>query len=335
MKLLITELSGKGRELGMKFASLFPKHSKETFNEFYEALKDESTFKYVTSMCSRLEKIYPDYYAEICGRAEVFGISREAFILGICCQTFSPVKLSKHESCSDILAIGDRGALAGHNEDLAEDLNELALIKYTNEDGSWFCDMSTCNCPQGTTFGWNSHGITYSVNAIATDDNDPLGVPEWFILRDIISCSSVEEIYSRVENQRCTGAFSLNITDSFGGAYNIEHCFTETSIKRVSDFYCHTNHLIHPDISYRNRELSPSTALRLNICEKLMAEQDPKSADDIEAILLRNKGKEDYVRRIIGTEKYPTCATYIVDRAQNSVKIISHYDGNTYKFSIS
>lgn len=93
--------------------------------------------------------------------------------------------------------------MAGHNEDLAEDLNELALIKYTNEDGNLVLRYVHLQLPSGTTFGWNSHGITYSVNAIATDDNDPLGVPEWFILRDIISCSSVEEIYSRVENQRC------------------------------------------------------------------------------------------------------------------------------------
>lgn len=344
-KLIRTELSGNGYDLGVEFAKLFPNHNKNIFAEFSDVLgSSPEALKRINILKEKLQKFYPLYYNEMCGRADGFGVDIDAFIMNISCQTFSSQSFyssrfaaAEKESCSDIIVKTPKGIIAGHNEDLGDDLNQLALIKYVNGDGSWFYDMSSCNCPQGTTFGWNSHGLSYSVNSIATDDINATGIPVWFLLRDIVNCSNLEEVTQKIGKNDCASALNLNVCDIKNNkAYNIERCFDKVDVLEVTDRYVHTNHLIHAGIEYRNKENSFSTTERFELCTKLLSQLDTNfcSADDLLKILQRNNGENDFVQRLIGAEKYPTVATFLIDAVQKEIKIYSYYDNSCYQYNI-
>ncbi len=330
--LQIANINGKGYELGIQFSQLFTNTIKNDFTYFKELLKDENIRKNLEKVKEKLKIKYPDYLAETYGRADGFNINRDEYLLNICFETYSP-----RESCTDIaIKIDDTHIVSGHNEDLSENLDEIALVKYNTNDG-YFYEFSTYNCPQGTTFGWNNKGIVYSVNTVRIKENNETGIPVWFILRDIVQCGSIEEVIEKINVKDCASAFSLNIIDSNKNkAYSIEKILDKFDILEIKEKYIHTNHIIHPNMNDNICLKTDSTLTRLDIGNKLLDKVNVKEASikDVKNILQFNKSKNEYIYRKIGEDEYPTVATFLFNSKMKEIQIYSYYDGEFLKLNM-
>lgn len=330
--LQIANINGEGYELGIQFSKLFTNTIRSDFTYFKELLKDENIKKNLEKVKEKLGIKYPDYLAETYGRADGFNINRDEYLLNICFETYS-----SRESCTDItIKIDDTHIVSGHNEDLSENLDEIALVKYNNEDG-YFYEFSTYNCPQGTTFGWNNKGIVYSVNTVSIKENNETGIPVWFILRDIVQCGSIEEVIERVNIKDCASSFSLNIIDSNKNkAYSIEKILDKCDIIEIKEKYIHTNHIIHPNMNDNICLKTESTLTRLDIGNKLLDEVNVEEASikDVKNILQFNKDKNKYIYRKIEEDEYPTVATFLFDSKTKEIQIYSYYDGKFLKLNM-
>lgn len=330
--LQVANINGKGYELGIEFSRLFTNTIRNDFTYFNELLKDENVRRNLEKVKEKLEIKYPDYLKETYGRADGFKINRDEYLLNICFETYS-----SRESCTDIvIKIDDTHIVSGHNEDLSENLDEIALVKYNNNDG-YFYEFSTYNCPQGTTFGWNNKGIVYSVNTVRIKENNETGIPVWFILRDIVQCGSIEEVIEKINVKDCASAFSLNIIDSNKNkAYSIEKVLDKLDILEIKEKYIHTNHIIHPNMNDNICLKTDSTLNRLDIGNKLLDNVNVKEASikDVKNILQFNKGKNKYIYRKIEEDQYPTVATFLFDSKTKELRIYSYYDGKYIELNI-
>ena len=315
----------EGYELGLEFAGLF----KENIKDFKKAevyLCDQEKFKIVKN---NINKVYPEYLEEMYGRADGLGINRDDFLIEMCFSGFT-----SKEACTDIVVkVSDNEIVSGHNEDLSETIEEAALIKYKKDEMFYF-DFSTWNCPQGTTFGWNSNGIVISVNTIHTFEYHQQGVPAWFILRDIVFSRSIEEIEKKIEKVYCTTGFSLNVVDkNLYKAYSIEKIYDNLDIIEITDKYVHTNHIIHPKTKYSSKLLGCTTIRWTQANRKL---QDLKNKQctmkEIKDILQFYHDPSQYIYRPIKKdEDCCTIATFVFNSKTNEISIYSYYDKSLIK----
>lgn len=330
--LLIANIEGKGYELGIEFSKLFTNTINNDFEYFRDLLKDEDIRRKLEIVKRKLENKYPEYLEETYGRADGLKINRDEYLLNICFEIYA-----SREACTDvIIKVDDTHIISGHNEDLAENLNEVALVKYNCNNG-YFYELSSYNCPQGTTFGWNDKGIVYSVNSIELKENNEIGIPVWFILRDIVQCGSIEEIIKRIDVTDCASAFSLNIIDSNKHkAYSIEKVLDKLDVIEVDEKYVHTNHIIHPNIDESKCLKDSSTLTRLKVGSKLLDNLDIKNAniEDIRNVLQFNKDSNEFIRRKVHEDQWPTVATFVFDSKLKEIQIYSYYDGKFIKLNM-
>jgi len=229
--------------------------------------------------------------------------------------------------------VNENHILLGHNEDLLENLDQMALIKYNCNDG-YFCELSTYNCPQGTTFGWNNHGIVYSVNSIYLKNCNEIGIPVWFILRDIVQCKNIDEIIKKIDIEDCASAFSLNIIDcNKNKAYSIEKVLDKLDVSEIKDKYIHTNHIIHPKMDENMCVKHNSSLIRFNTGNKLLNELETKNSklDDVKNILQYGVNDSEYVYQKIDEDNSSTVATFLFDSLTKEIQIYSYYDGKVIK----
>lgn len=331
-ELQTASISGKGYELGIQFSKLFDNIDND-FSYFKNLLEEKNVREKLKVVKEKLANKYPDYLEETYGRADGFNIDRDEYLLNICFEIYD-----SREACTDvIIKVDNNHILLGHNEDLSENLDEISLVKY-NCDNVSFCELSTYNCPQGTTFGWNNYGIVYSVNSIHLLQNNEVGIPVWFILRDIVQCKNIEEIIKKIDISDCASAFSLNIVDcNISKAYSIEKVLDKLSVVEITDKYSHTNHIIHNDVNKNICETYDSTLIRLKTANKLLNELNIKnvSLDDVKNILQFDKDKSEYVHRKMGSDESPTVATFLFDSYTKEIRIYSYYDGKVIKDNIN
>lgn len=324
-KIRIRELTGDGYELGLKVAEIFRDNidiAKKGRNSF-----DEEELEIVIK---NIEKEYPEYLQEMYGRADRLQIDRKEFLADICFSGFI-----RNEACTDIIVkVDEDEVISGHNEDLLETLEEAALIKYRKGNMFYF-DFSIYNCPQGTTFGWNSNGIVISVNTIHTFEYHKEGIPAWFILRDIIFAKNIEEIIDRIKRVYCCTGFSLNVIDkNVNKAYSIEKIYDSTDIIEISDKYAHTNHIIHKNSKYDSNLLGCTNIRLKKAREKLaMIQNKDCTMEDIKDILQFYKDSNEFIYRPIKKDKYPTIATFIFNSKTNEINIYSYYDKSLIKYN--
>ncbi len=330
--LKIKNINGDGYELGLKFSKLFNSNFKNKFNYYKNLLNDKKIKNNFEKVKKKLEYKYPNYLQETYGRADGFNITRDEYLLSICFELYS-----LRESCTDIIIkIDNKHIISGHNEDLEENLEELMFVKYNNKNG-YFCELSTYNCPQGTTFGWNDKGIIYSVNSIELKNNNEIGIPVWFILRDIVNCSNIEEIINKIDVNDCASAFSLNIIDSNNNnAYSIEKVLNKLDVISIDNKYIHTNHIIHPNIDNRLCVSSKSSLIRINTGINQLNHINLKNTniEDVRKILRYSKNSKEFIYRNIGEDEYPTVATFLFDSMNKEIQIYSYYDKKYIKINI-
>ncbi len=327
-KLKIATLNGNGYELGWQFSQLFDNVDND-FSYFRNLLEDKNIRENLDKVKEKIKVRYPSYLEEMYARADGFNVNRDVYLLNICFEIYE-----SKEACTDIIVkVDDECMLLGHNEDISENLDQIALVKYNCHNG-YFCELSLYNCPQGTTFGWNSYGIIYSVNSISLKEVNELGIPVWFILRDIVECKSIEEVIDKINIADCASSFSLNIIDSHKNkAYSIEKVLDKLDVLEIKDKYIHTNHIIHPNMKSKICEIYNSSLIRIDTGTKLLNNLDIKNInlDNIRKILQFNDSDTAYVYQNTDIDDSLTVATFLFNSYTKEIQIYSYYDGTIVK----
>ena len=212
----------------------------------------------------------PDLLDEVRGTADGAGVAfyPDLFALNMDIEISSKFLSSTvdathfRKGCSDVhLIVPERNVQGwGHNEDgELSDLNDFYFVT-ANISGFRYFAMAYAGRLAGWTFGWNSHGIVHTVNALYVLKNTSLGLGTNFMAREILRASSVGDAVHRAQRAGQDGGSHFNIGSIYASCNSSDPCQVsiETSWEGTtvlnlgheplqSSFYSHFNAYLHTD----------------------------------------------------------------------------------------
>ena len=166
------------------------------------------------------------------------------------------------KGCSDVHLIVPESKVQGwgHNEDgELSDLNDFYFVT-ANIAGFRYFAMAYAGRLAGWTYGWNSHGVVHSVNALYTLKETPLGLGTNFMAREMLRASSVADAVQRAKRGGQDGGSHFNIGSIHATCGSRDPCQVsiETSWEGStvlnlgheplqSSYYSHFNAYLHTD----------------------------------------------------------------------------------------
>jgi isopenicillin-N N-acyltransferase-like protein len=201
------------------------------------------------------EGAFPGYVDELRGRADGAGVAfRHLFPLNCIEEVWSwvgPEKLRELEElaggsgpgghCTTFALRREGRVLFGHNEDWsAVDLGTtMPVHEVTTADGARFLSLQLVGViPWG---GLNAHGLTITANTLPTTDARP-GVPNAFVLRRLLECRSLEEVWEHVRLPgRALGGYVL-AGDARGRVWAMETSARRARLREIDTWTAQTNH---------------------------------------------------------------------------------------------
>jgi isopenicillin-N N-acyltransferase-like protein len=250
---------------------------------------------------------FPGYVDELRGRAEGAGVAlRDLFPLNCIEEVWSwvgPEKLHELEElakgsgpgghCTTFALRRDKRVLLGHNEDWsAVDLGTtMPLHEVTAADGTRFLSLQLVGViPWG---GLNSHGLTITANTLPTTDARA-GVPNAFVLRRLLECRSLEEVWDHVRlSERALGGYVL-AGDARGRVWAMETSARQACRREVDTWTAETNNFTEESLQeLGTRPVSEDSLGRLARAKELIAsgwERGDELVDLARAVLADHGG---------------------------------------------
>lgn len=259
--------------------------------KFLDAAKKEKS-ELVDYLGSKMQAKYPKVMQELKGMAEGAGVSFGDIFLENC-----PELLKKEDGCTSAFIKTRERIFLIHNEDEEGWRNErgFAILNYQKKNFSY----SAFSYPAelcGNAFGWNSAGLFYSVNYLATNKINLKGTPRYFIARQLVEKKTIAEAVKFLKSADDASGFHYLIGETkTGKAVSIEKSLKKISVKPAGSLYVHTNHYIHQKFKNLEQYQSSSSAVRLEIIKKRL-NKDGSIEDVIELFrtsLLRPLNKKD------------------------------------------
>eukprot|EP01028_Stygiella_incarcerata_P011023 TRINITY_DN602_c0_g1_i4.p1 TRINITY_DN602_c0_g1~~TRINITY_DN602_c0_g1_i4.p1 ORF type:complete len:399 (-),score=106.01 TRINITY_DN602_c0_g1_i4:71-1267(-) len=252
---------------------------------------------------------FPEYYEEIEGTAEGAQVPLYQLLLMNFAEELEALIHPEEkpqlweESCSDVLVHQNNGSvLIGHNEDGKKAVKDHAyLLDATIEDGNNDSGTGGPSSSQrylaytypgylsGMAFGYNDAGMSFSVNAVFPKDVVIGGLGRYWVTRDVLGATSVDDAIARAMVKGSAYGFSLNIGSiTEKRAVNVEVSSTECSAYDVQpgDSYVHFNMYERLTVPQKTEE---SSVHRMRRAKEL---PQPTNADGIRMILGDTKDNE-------------------------------------------
>jgi len=278
-----------------------------TLLPFYKSVEGSKIYK---QFYDANQQKYPDYINEVKGMSVGSGIPFENLMLVMFRPEIDTILRKKNskfdiseidEACSDVFFLINDGTsyLLGHNEDanpLVQNssfwINANLLYKQTNTDTSSFSAYSYPQLP-GVAFGYNEN-IVYSMNSVSPVEVVVGGIARYFIARDVLHATDIEDAISRVSELNVALGFNMNIAAKIG---NIKHMYSveigpggKNSVKLVGGCgggtYYHFNMYRRLDVTQYD---SNSTLHRQVRADQFAL---PENSSDVLDILGDNQDKE-------------------------------------------
>ena len=179
----------------------------------------------LSSFVSTHDAAAPDAMAELRGLAE--GAGRpfdEVFLMNIALEftSCSPALARVREAaddCSDFMACEHGGMCAvGHNEDnQREDVNATALVTARWGDGEFSAYTYMGELPSGA-FGFNSHGVAFTLNWVGPTEPACPGLGRGFISRRLLDATSLDAAIAIATDPRTSAGHNYQLLRAAGGA---------------------------------------------------------------------------------------------------------------------
>jgi isopenicillin-N N-acyltransferase-like protein len=307
------DLRGSGRAAGRAYGERFAAEIARQVAA-YEAVFDvlgmganEVARRVETELLPPAEQVFQGYVDELRGRAEGAGVRfRDLFPLSCIEEVWSwvgPEKLRELEElaqgsgpaghCTTFALRRDGRVLLGHNEDWsAVDLGTtMPLHDVTAADGTRFLSLQLVGViPWG---GLNSHGLTITANTLPTTDARA-GVPNAFVLRRLLECRSLEEVWEHVRLAgRALGGYVL-AGDARGRVWAMETSARQACRREVDTWTAETNNFTEESLQeLGTRPVSEDSLGRLARAKELIAsgwERGDELVDLARAVLADHGG---------------------------------------------
>ena len=285
------DLRGSGRAAGRAYGERFAADiarqvaAYEAVFDFLGMGANEVARRAEAELLPPAEGAFPGYVDELRGRAEGAGVHfRDLFPLNCIEEVWSwvgPEKLRELEElaggsgpgdhCTTFALRRDGRVLFGHNEDWsAVDLGTtMPLHDVTAADGTRFLSLQLVGViPWG---GLNSHGLTITANTLPTTDARA-GVPNAFVLRRLVECRSLEEVWEHVRLAgRALGGYVL-AGDARGRVWAMETSAGQAYRREIHTWTAETNHFTEESLQELGTQpVSEDSLGRLTRAEELIA----------------------------------------------------------------
>lgn len=283
-------------------------------------------------MKEKLVKRYPAYYAEVCGRAQGAGVDADAYLAAMS----DAIDELHGEHCTNAVVVRPDGrVLFGHNEDGVYDAHNSAIVTYNTAKYHYTEFSATESMPGYTvTLNYNT-GVVSAANYIYTKYSIPQEISAQFLLRDIMECSSVEEIREHLGGLTCATGFSTDVFDvKRGRIYAVEMLYDRLDIFEIRGKYAHSNHITHiPGVDPADG--GSNTLRRLAAAQRLMEGIDAQRAEisDIERVLeYRAPSHDDTIHSSHGPDYSVTAAAMFLDSRADEITMRDYLGGTELRF---
>lgn len=328
----IFEVSGTdyemGFEIGRRFKSFLDKVMPSIQSRVNENRDRIAHIEYL------LKNSMPNCLAEIFGRADGAGASREAMLFYM-----FPEICGGIDGCTTV-ALKKRGSvLFAHNEDDVGFIGEdVALVKYRYKDGFVFA-YTMASRMAGSAFAFNSSGMAFSSNNIYGGRSAPDNISRYIALRDIINSKSLNEVRQKLGAVEVASPFSLNALDvNTLEVSNFEKDIVGVTETAITDRYARSNHFLTVP-SVNSAAVPNSSIFRYEKSKELMNLLDEGSGIDDLVDILEYEGDNFDTSIYEDRQKYPgklcTVATFAVDASAGTYVVYDRIYGDKLVFDAS
>lgn len=278
------QLNGSGFDNGRKIGEDRKKYIRQIIRRDRKALDAVLRTKHplIGYLRKDLDKKYPELIQEIEGMALGAEVDFQDLFLENC-----PELLNKEDGCTSAVLRLDSGTFLIHNEDEDSGRNEngFAILNYEKAGFSWNAFAYPGELA-GSAFGWNSAGIFYTVNYLATDKVNLKGTPRYFVARGLLEKQSLAEAIRYLRSADEASGFHYFIGDAnTGKIVSVEKSLKKISVVPVKELSCHSNHYIHAAFKELGRAAYSNSLARLKIAEAAI-----KKSDDIKKVIKLFRG---------------------------------------------
>jgi len=247
---------------------------------------------------------YPDIYEEVCGIAQGAGLNESDVMLLMLrpeIESLTPDNVSR-DNCFDIINNPGRRdkkgvAFIAHNEDWTPAYKPFGFVLHENMPFSNSATHITAftypASPVGFTFGYNDKGIVTSCNGISPKPCTIGGIGRYFINRDVLAATSLDDALDRLKKAAPQSAFGFGMSIGQVGSRKLYHAEMapydpkdRSSGKGHVDIieikpgqsYLHSNAYTHPYFKDMDQDVSSSTHARLERAGEMDAPTTPEKA---------------------------------------------------------
>jgi predicted choloylglycine hydrolase len=228
---------------------------------------------------------FPDYCAELEGIAKGAECAFQAlFLLNMRGEYRDHFRSQRERGCSDCALVTDEAVLIGHNEDGAPPFRENMFFVQAQVSGKPpFTALSYPGFLCGNAFGFNSHGLCFSVDDVRPRDGK-VGLGRQFLARSLLEAHSIADAIRRVTEPNRASGFSYTIGSVPERRVVVVEVTPETHrVREIRHVYFHANHYLElPEV---DQVIHPSSRARVERATAILHGGTPRGAGGILAIL--------------------------------------------------
>lgn len=225
----------------------------------------------VSVMRRMVEERCPAYWLELQGLAHGLDLPPDEVFLWNC---RGDVWAMASDGCTTVQLPGDEPVVA-HNEDGDPGLRgRCALAHVRPRDGKAFTAFVYPASIPGHTFAATETGLVQAVNNIRSRDAGP-GLPRMLLGRALLDCPTLDEAVKLLETSKRAGAFHMTLAQRGDPRLiGVEFTHSGCSATTIQQPQCHSNHLLHPDLSEERQIITCSSRSRQQRGDAIIADSD-------------------------------------------------------------
>lgn len=218
-----------------------------------------------------VEERFPAYWLELQGLAHGLDLPLDEVFLWNC---RGDVWAMAPDGCTTVQLPGNEPVVA-HNEDGYPGLRgHCALAHVRPRDGKAFTAFVYPASIPGHTFAVTEAGLVQAVNNIRSRDAGP-GLPRMLLGRALLDCPTLDEAGKLLETSKRAGAFHMTLAQRGDPRLiSVEFTHSGCSAITIQQPQCHSNHLVHPDLSEERQAITGSSRSRQQRGDAIIAGSD-------------------------------------------------------------
>jgi predicted choloylglycine hydrolase len=264
------ELSGTHHDIGVqlgRFGADFTHSFTVPRDKWHKVMshRDEPRIEVMRRM---VESRFPSYWEEMQGLAVGLELPFDDVLLW---HFRGDIYDMPPEGCTTVQIPGKEPVVA-HNEDGAPAHRGHCALAHVRPLGSAaFTSFIYPSTIPGHAFGATEAGLVVTVNHIGSFEVGT-GLPRIVLGRALLDCATLDEAVRLLETSPRAGAYHVTLAQRGDSRlFGVEFSHSNCSVRKIVRPQCHTNHLIHRDLSDEPHEISASSRARLRRAEEMIS----------------------------------------------------------------